>query len=226
VRLLTGVPVYSAGPQMELVTPTGALLVSAYARRYGPIPSMTIHAAGYGAGARDFSGVPNVLRVVIGERVDELPVSDATASVLEVECEIDDMNPQLFGPAMDRLFDAGALDVFLTPIQMKKGRPGTLVTVLAPENARRAVCDTLFRETTTLGVRIARVWRETLHRRWVEVTTNGGRIRIKVAERDGVTLNAAPEFEDCVRVAAATGQPVKTVQSEALRAWFEQSRSS
>ena len=130
------------------------------------------------------------------------------------------MNPQLFGPAMDRLFDAGALDVLLTPVHMKKGRPGTLITVIAPEERRAALLDVLFRETTTIGVRFERMWRETLDRRWVEVVTAGGPVRIKIAGRRGSTLNAIPEFDDCVRVAKATGQAVKAVQAQALEAWF------
>ena len=111
------------------------------------------------------------------------------------------MNPQLFGPAMERLFDAGALDVFLTAVQMKKGRPGTLVTVLTPEDPRTAIADVLFRETTTLGVRFERMQRETLDRRWDEVSVTGGFVRIKVAGRRGETLSASPEFDDCLRIA-------------------------
>jgi len=120
---------------------------------------------------------------------------------------------------MDRLFAAGALDVFFTAVQMKKARPGTLVTVLSPEGRREAICDVLFTETTTIGVRFERVWRETLSRRWVTVETSGGPVRIKVSMRHGRTVNAVPEFDDCVEVAAATGRSVKAVQAEALSAW-------
>ena len=147
--------------------------------------------------------------------------AQTAGGIVEVVCEIDDMNPQLFGPVTDLLVNAGALDVFLTPVQMKKGRPGTLLTVLAPEAGRTAITEILFRETTTIGVRFHRVERETLDRRWQDVSVDGGVIRIKVAERNGVVLNAAPEFDDCVRVATATGQPVKAVQAAALRAWLE-----
>jgi uncharacterized protein (TIGR00299 family) protein len=220
LRLLAGVPIYSGGVSSELVTPTGALLVTAYARQFGPLPSMSVERIGYGAGTKDFEGVPNVLRVVIGERV-ERTSAPVDAGVVEVLCEIDDMNPQLFGPVTEQLLSAGALDVFLTPVQMKKGRPGTLLTVLAPESLRSAVTEVLFRETTTIGVRFRAVERETLDRRWVEVSLAGGVVRIKIAERHGQVLNAAPEFEDCVRVASATGQPVKAVQAEALRAWMD-----
>lgn len=218
LRLLEHVPVYSDGPKVELVTPTGALLVSAYAREYGAMPAMSVSQIGYGAGTRDTPHTPNVLRVVIGERTSAriAAVDRADERVLKIECEIDDMNPQLFAPASDRLFQAGALDVFLTPVLMKKGRPGTLVTVLAPEEKRAAVIDTLFRETTTIGVRIERVERETLERRWETVETSGGPVRIKIATRHGVIVNAAPEFDDCLRIAQATNTPVKAVQAEAM----------
>ncbi|MEO7191047.1 MAG: nickel pincer cofactor biosynthesis protein LarC [Vicinamibacterales bacterium] len=238
VSLLLGVPVYSEGPQVELTTPTGALLVSDYAREYGPVPAMTIAAVGYGAGSRDFPDRPNVVRVLIGERTarpvpdesrPDLAVATASAedqpaagatSVVEIQCEIDDMNPQLFGAATERLFAAGALDVFLTAVQMKKGRPGTLMTVLGREEDRAALCAVLFRETTTIGVRFTRVWRETLERRFVDVATRDGSVRIKVATGPGLTPNAAPEFEDCLRIAERTGRSVKDVHAEALGAWL------
>jgi uncharacterized protein (TIGR00299 family) protein len=221
LRLLTGVPVYSSGARSELLTPTGALLVSDYARSYGPMPAMTIERVGYGAGTRDVPQAPNVLRIVIGSRADREGLADGDGAVVKLECEIDDMSPQLFGPAVERLSGAGALDVFLTPVQMKKGRPGTLVTVLAPPDRRDALVDLLFRETTSIGVRVERVERVRLDRRWVDVAVTGGVVRIKVAGRGGEVLNAAPEFDDCVRVATATGRPVKLVQAEAVQAWLE-----
>lgn len=216
LRFLQGVPVYSEGPKMELVTPTGALLVSEFARRYGPMPAMVIERAGYGAGTRDTPDSPNVVRVVIGERV---PNRVPAEGVVEINAEIDDMNPQLFGPASERLFEAGALDVFLTPVFMKKGRPGTLLTVLATAAHRESMLDLIFRETTTIGVRIQTVERETLERRWDDVEIAGGRVRIKVASRRGEVVNAVPEFEDCVKVARETRRPLKQVQSDALSAW-------
>jgi hypothetical protein len=226
MRLLIGVPVYSRGPRSELVTPTGALLVSAYARAYGPMPAMTVDRVGYGAGTRDHHGFPNVLRVVLGERLADQATSGGADDVLKIECEIDDMNPQLFGPVSDRLFATGALDVFLTPVQMKKGRPGTLLTVLASVEARAPVVELLFRETTTIGVRYEQVRREVLDRRWETVAISGGEVRVKVASRNGQTLGAAPEFDDCLRIADATGQPVRQVQAAAIRAWSERNPSS
>ena len=222
MRLLSGAPAYSSGTQAELVTPTGALVITTYARTYGPLPSLRVERIGYGAGRRDFARAPNVLRVVIGERQALGQTEpDQTGGVVKIECEIDDMNPQLFGAVSDRLLEAGALDVFLTPIVMKKGRPGTLVTVLAPPDRRDGLCDLLFRETTTIGVRFERVERETLDRHWVDVAVRGGLVRIKVAGRRGEVLNAAPEFDDCVRVAAATGRTIKAVQAEAMQAWLQ-----
>jgi uncharacterized protein (TIGR00299 family) protein len=221
LRLLAGAPVYSSGIEAELLTPTGALIISSYARAYGPMPAMTVERIGYGAGTRDLGKVPNVLRVVIGERTSASAAPPDVETIVQLECEIDDMSPQLFGPVSDRLFAAGALDVFLTAAQMKKGRPGTLLTVLAPPDKREAICDLVFRETTTLGVRFQEMWRETLDRKWVDVAVTGGTVRVKVATRRGEIVNAAPEFEDCVRVATATGRPVKVVQAEALRAWIK-----
>jgi uncharacterized protein (TIGR00299 family) protein len=221
LRLLTGAPVYSSGAPVELVTPTGALLVSGYATRYGPVPAMTVERIGYGAGSRDLEESPNVVRVIVGRLEERHSPSQPAGTVIKIECEIDDMSPQLFGPATDRLTAAGALDVFLTPVQMKKGRPGTLVTVLAPPDRREVLVDLLFRETTTIGVRVESIERVTLDRRWVEVPVAGGVVRIKVAGRGGEVLNAAPEFDDCVRLAAATGRPVKAIHAEALQAWLQ-----
>jgi uncharacterized protein (TIGR00299 family) protein len=217
LRLLRGVPMYGGDVQSELVTPTGALIVSTYARAYGPPPLMTVERIGYGAGTKDFPGHPNVVRVIVGDRVAGL--ANARADVVKIECEIDDMNPQLFGPAFDRLFSTGALDVFATPIHMKKGRPGTLLTVIGRPQDRQALADIVFRETTTIGIRFETMAREVLDRRSEEVTVEGGTIHVKVASRDGAVLNAAPEFDDCLRVATATGRPVKVVQADALRAW-------
>ncbi len=230
LRLLDGAPVYSSGTHGELVTPTGALVITGYARSYGPMPAMTVQNIGYGAGTRDREGAPNVLRVVIGERAEAAGASatasaDGHESVVRIECDIDDMNPQLFGLVGDRLTAEGALEVFLTPVVMKKGRPGTLITVLAPEERRARLCEILFRETTTIGVRFSIVQRETLERRWVDVAVPGGSVRVKVAGRGGEVLNAAPEFEDCVRVAEATGRPVKAVQADALKAWLDLKKS-
>jgi uncharacterized protein (TIGR00299 family) protein len=217
LQLLTGVPVYSSGLQAELVTPTGALIISDYSSSFGPLPAMVTQHIGYGAGAKDFPGAPNVLRVVIGERAHEASAS----SIIQIECEIDDMNPQIFGPLLDHLLGAGALDVFYTPVQMKKNRPGVLITVLAPPDARETVSGILFTETTTIGLRYQTMTREVLDREVVTVETPVGGIRFKVAIRRGRVVNAAPEFEDCTRLAAEKGLPLKEVHALALAAWMK-----
>ncbi len=225
VKLLGDAPIYSGPVQQELVTPTGALIVSSYASSFGPIPRMTIDRVGYGAGGRDFPTTPNVLRVLIGQAVAE---DDRTAGVgggagtervSVIECEIDDMNPQLFGVAMERLYGAGALEVFYVSVQMKKNRPGTLVTVVAPPERRAALADVIFRETTTIGLRHYEVDRECLRREIVNVETPIGLVRFKVAWRDGRIVNAVPEFEDCARLATANNLPVKDVQALAVKAY-------
>jgi pyridinium-3,5-bisthiocarboxylic acid mononucleotide nickel chelatase len=213
-RLVQGVPVYGAG-EGELLTPTGALLVTAHATDYGPLPPLRIEAIGHGAGTRDTPGRPNVLRVVVGE---EAAVS-VVERVLVLETEIDDMPPQLYGPLMDRLLATGAKDVFYTPIQMKKGRPGMLVTVLCDPERREALEEVLFSETTTLGVRRQEWDRTALERDRVMVETAHGPIAIKVGRRGPRVYNAQPEFEDCRRAAHAGGVPVKEVWAAALSAY-------
>jgi uncharacterized protein (TIGR00299 family) protein len=215
VRLLKDAPVYSGPQAAELVTPTGALLITGYAESYGPVPAMRLRATGYGAGARDFRDTPNVLRVLVGE-ADAAPVAH---DVVVIEAEIDDMNPQIFGVVMDRLLAAGALDVFYTAIQMKKNRPGTLLSVIAQPDARERLTALVFRETTTIGVRYSHVRRERLERETVAVETAHGTVRIKVARRGGDVLNVAPEFDDCVKLAEAAGKPVKEIQAAAMNAW-------
>jgi uncharacterized protein (TIGR00299 family) protein len=214
-RLLEGVPVYGKG-NAEMVTPTGAVLVTGYAREFGPLPAMRIGRIGYGAGDRDPQGTPNVLRILEGERADAA-VSPGEERVVKMECEIDDMNPQLFGPLMDGLLAAGAVDAFYTPVQMKKGRPGTLITIIAPPARRQALTDLLFRESTTIGVRHEEMSRTCLDRAVEMVKTPYGDVRFKIARRDGRELNAAPEFDDCARLAAEHGVSIKVVQAAAIK---------
>ena len=220
VRLVEGAPIYSSGPPVERLTPTGALLVTGYATAYGGVPPMTVRTVGYGAGRRDLAGTPNALRVLIGDD-DAASAGASVERVVVIECEIDDMNPQIYGVLMDRLRTAGAVDAFYTPIQMKKNRPGTLVTVLVAPDRRHAVSEVLFSETTTLGVRTSETTRECLDRDIVPVETPLGTIPIKVARRAGAVLNAAPEFDDCVRVAEAHGLSVKQVQAVAMKAYLD-----
>jgi pyridinium-3,5-bisthiocarboxylic acid mononucleotide nickel chelatase len=219
LQLLAGAPVYAGRQKAEMVTPTGALLVSGYATAFGPLPPMTVGSVGYGAGARDFPDTPNVLRVVVGE--DETAAATPPTRVAVIEAEIDDMTPQLFGAVMDALLTAGALDVFYTPVQMKKNRPGTLLTVIAPPDARASLTGLIFRETTTIGVRFRESEREILARDTVVVSTAAGSIRVKVARQRGEILNVSPEFDDCVQAAKASGRPVKDVQALAVRAFHD-----
>jgi uncharacterized protein (TIGR00299 family) protein len=216
-RLLAGVPIYAGAVANELVTPTGALLMTSYARSFGALPPMRVKQIGYGAGSRDFAKHPNVLRVLVGEGAS----SEETERVIVIECEIDDMNPQLFGPLMERLYADGALDVFYAPVQMKKNRPGTLVTVISPLDRREALSAVLFTDSTTIGVRYQEVLRERLAREVRTVDTPVGAIRFKVATRDGRVLNVAPEFEDCAKAAAERGMSIKDVQALAQKAWLD-----
>ena len=219
LRLLQGIPIYSSGMPSELVTPTGALLAAGYASEFGPVPAMTVDAVGYGAGDRNPAGTPNVLRVLVGEGATD----PSTERVLLIECEIDDMSPQIFGLLMDRLHEAGALDVYFSPVQMKKNRPGTLLSIVARPGDREAISHMVFRETTTLGLRYHAVERERLQREIVTVVSPFGSVRIKVARRNGSVMNAAPEFEDCARLAAEHGVPLKHVQAATMKAYLDSS---
>jgi uncharacterized protein (TIGR00299 family) protein len=219
LQLLAGAPVYAGRQKTEMVTPTGALLVSGYATSFGPLPPMTVRSVGYGAGSRDFPDAPNVLRVVVGD--DDTTAAATPTRVAVIEAEIDDMSPQLFGAVMEALLAAGALDVFYTSVQMKKNRPGTLLTVIAPPGARASLTGLIFRETTTIGVRYRESEREILARDTVVVSTAAGSIRVKVARQRGEILNVSPEFDDCVQAAKASGRPVKDVQALAVRAFHD-----
>jgi pyridinium-3,5-bisthiocarboxylic acid mononucleotide nickel chelatase len=218
LKLLGNAPVYSGPIQKELVTPTGALIATSYASSFGPIPEMAVEQIGYGAGDRDHPGTPNVLRVLIGRAADR-PRGDR---VVVIECEIDDMNPQIFGVVMDSLYTAGALEVFYVPVQMKKNRPGTLLTVVAPPEAKPALSDVIFKETTTIGLRYYEVDRECLRREIINVETPVGAIRFKLAWREGRIVNAVPEFDDCARLAASSNLSVKEVQAIAVQAYGAQ----
>jgi uncharacterized protein (DUF111 family) len=199
----------------ELVTPTGALIATSYAESFGGIPPMSVERVGYGAGSRDDRDTPNVLRVLIGRAGDREPGE----RVAVIECEIDDMNPQIFGVAMDRLYAAGALEVFYVPVQMKKNRPGTILTVVAHPEDRARLSDIVFRETTTIGLRYQEVERECLRREILRVDTPLGSVRFKIAWRGERIVNAMPEFEDCATLAASAKLPVKEVQAIAIQAY-------
>jgi uncharacterized protein (TIGR00299 family) protein len=219
VELLKGVPVYSSGIEAELVTPTGAAIARTLATRFSAFPEMKIEESGYGAGSRDFPGHPNVLRLVIGEALPLLAGKTKSETVSVLEANLDDLNPQVFGYVMDRLLEEGALDVFGMPVQMKKNRPGTLLTVLCKPEDTEKLAQLIFSETTTLGVRRREESRQTLARRWENVRTEWGEVRIKIASMNGTVTNYAPEYEDCRRIAAEHHVPLKTVMQEAARAY-------
>jgi len=196
----------------ETVTPTGAAILTTLAASYGSPPAFTLRSVGYGAGRRE-AEYPNVLRLLIGEMADEAE----TEWLVLLETNIDDLNPQVYDHLMNRLFGAGALDAWLTPVQMKKNRPGVLVSVLCQAAGEARLADILFRETTTLGLRRQTVERRRLPREIREVQTRYGAARVKVAFADGRVLRAAPEYEDCRRLAEANGVPLRQVLAEVER---------
>lgn len=220
VELLKGAPVFSSGVQAELVTPTGAAIVRALAKRFGPFPEMKIEQTGYGAGSRDFSGHANVVRLTIGESQPATNASTTQETITVLEANLDDLNPQVFGYVMDRLLEEGALDSFVMPVQMKKNRPGMLLTVLCkPEDGSR-LTQLIFLETTTLGVRQREERRQVLSRKWISVTTRWGDVRLKIASMNGTVANYAPEYEDCRRIAAENHVPLKSVMQEAVQQYL------
>src|SRR5215472_4596218 len=219
-ELLRGAPAYSSGIERELVTPTGAAIATTLATHYEEIPPMTLRTIGYGAGSADLKEKANVLRLLIGD-ADSTDAAESKADgrwdspVTVIETNVDDMSPQIYGYFAERALAAGALDVFSTPAQMKKNRPGQLVTILSePQNVARLM-DLIFAETTTIGVRTYDVRRKTLQREFVPVETPLGSVRMKVSRMNGTILNVTPEYEDCLKIAAERGVPLKQVMAAA-----------
>jgi hypothetical protein len=219
VELLKAAPVYSTGLQAELVTPTGAAIVKILVKRFAAFPEMRIEKSGYGAGSREFPGHPNVVRLTVGEAASTL-AKTASETLTVLEANLDDLNPQVFGYVMDRLLEEGALDAFVLPVQMKKNRPGALLTVLCRPADASKLTQLIFIETTTLGVRRRKEVRQTLARRWENATTEWGEVRIKIASMNGTVTNYAPEYEDCRRIAAEHHVPLKRVMQEATRVYL------
>jgi uncharacterized protein (TIGR00299 family) protein len=221
VELLRDAPTYATDVRGELVTPTGAAIVSTLVESYGPQPAMRVERTGYGAGGRNYEKFPNVLRVLVGEAE---AVADAQSEkLLLLETNLDDASPQIVGHLMELAFQRGALDCYFTPVQMKKNRPGVLVSILCRPTEREALTALLFAETTTLGVRSHEVERRALAREFVTVETRYGAIKMKVARFDGRIVNAAPEYEDCRAAAAKHNVPLRDVEA-AARAEFEQQK--
>jgi uncharacterized protein (TIGR00299 family) protein len=217
-KLLQGKPTYSNGVQRELVTPTGAAIVATLCDTFGPQPAMCVASIGYGAGSADLEGQPNVVRIMIGEAAEKVvPGFDEEISV--IEANLDDMNPQIYGYFSEKAFAAGALDVYTTPVQMKKNRPGTLLTVLCKPHDTSTLMSLIFAETTTFGARTYTAQRRTLPRESVNVHTQFGDVRIKLSRVNGRILHVAPEFEDCRKLAVEKNVPLQRVISDALRAY-------
>ncbi|HYP04965.1 MAG TPA: nickel pincer cofactor biosynthesis protein LarC [Bryobacteraceae bacterium] len=214
--LLKGMPVYSRGPELELTTPTGAAILATLCGGFGPLPPMTIESAGYGAGDKDFPDHANVVRVLIGNTTG---ASEST-TVVVIETNIDDSTPELLGYAMEKLLEAGALDVSFTPIQMKKNRPGSKLTVVATPENREALAEIVLRETSSLGVRMYNAERRVQSRRIVHVDTQYGPVRVKIAQSGAAT----PEYDDCRHLAATHNLPLKQVMAEATQAYLKDAK--
>ncbi|HEU4873590.1 MAG TPA: nickel pincer cofactor biosynthesis protein LarC [Pyrinomonadaceae bacterium] len=215
-ELLKGVPFYATDIKGELLTPTGAAIITTVCNEYGPIPQMLTETTGYGAGTREYQDFPNVLRVLLSETQDKSAMDE---QLWMLETNLDDASPQIVGHMMDRVLELGALDCFFTPVQMKKNRPGVLLSVLCGRDEKEAVMRLLFMETTTLGIRSYEVTRRALERSVVRVETQYGPIDVKVAHLDGRVVNEMPEFEQCRLAAAEANVPLKVVEEAARVAY-------
>jgi uncharacterized protein (TIGR00299 family) protein len=219
-ELLKGAPIYSTEVTGELVTPTGAAIVATLADIFGPLPPMRLERTGYGAGSRDYKKFPNVLRLLVGEaEAARDGAGGVDEKLLMVETNIDDASPQLIGHLMERAFGAGALDCFFTPAQMKKNRPGVLVSILCRPVEREKMLALLFEETTTIGARSYEVERRSLERETIEVRTRYGAVRMKVARAVGRLIGATPEYDDCREAATRAGVSLRAVEEEARAAY-------
>ncbi|MGH9902400.1 MAG: nickel pincer cofactor biosynthesis protein LarC [Pyrinomonadaceae bacterium] len=231
-ELLRDASIYSTEIKGELVTPTGAAIISTVCREYGPLPRMRVERTGYGAGTREYERFPNVLRVMIGETeetTDEAAHAAtqvagdgpgaATEKLFMIETNLDDVSPQIVGHVMDRAFALGALDCYFTPVQMKKNRPGVLVSILCAPREREAMFSLLFTETTTLGVRCQEVERRALEREFVRVETEFGPVEVKVGRMDGRAVVATPEYEQCRAAAERANMPLRIVEAAARSAF-------
>jgi uncharacterized protein (TIGR00299 family) protein len=221
LELLKKAPVYSGEILKELVTPTGAAIVSVLASKFSQFPAMKAEKIAYGAGTRNFKHHPNVVRLTIGETVAQHESPFPVEEITVLEANIDDMSPQVFGYVMEQALSSGALDAFGIPVQMKKSRPGMLLTVLCRTEDSQRLTKLILSETTTLGVRIRRETRAALTRRHMCVSTKWGEVRMKLANLNGSISNYAPEYEDCSRIAKEQKVPLKTVMQEAIKVYLE-----
>jgi len=221
-ELLRNIPIYSSGVEGELVTPTGAAVVTTLAASFGPMPSMKVSRIGYGAGDSDFPKQPNVARLFLGESAEVLkgaPAAPGDELVSIIEANLDDLSPQLYGYFVDQALAAGALDVACNPIQMKKNRPGIEVSIVCDPEKADALAQLLFEQTTTIGLRIYEARRKILERETVEVETPYGKVQVKVAKQEGKVINVAPEYDDCQRLATEKSVPLKQVMLAAQVAY-------
>ena len=223
--LLHGIPFYSTEIEGELVTPTGAAIISSVAASYGRIPDLVLEQAGYGAGTRTYMSFPNVLRVMIGESAG-LQEPNTSEEVLLLEANVDDLSPEILGHFMDRSLESGALDCWFTPIHMKKNRPAVLVSVLAKAGEERKFLELFFTETSSIGVRVQHIKRHSLERRVDHVATIYGDIAVKMSSLEGKVVNVKPEFEDLKAAAASAGAPLRTVESMVMQAIKNDANSS
>lgn len=220
LEILTGIPLTQIDEPFEFVTPTGAAIVAEFGSSFGPMPALTIETIGYGIGSRVSKNRPNVLRAILGEISEAQTAADyETDTITRLETNLDDLSPELTGPVIDKLLAAGALDAFLTPIQMKKSRPATQLTVLCEAAAVAKLADIIFRETTSFGLRLDAVDRLKLAREFHEVATPFGAITVKIGRKAGEVLQVAPEFESCRAASEKTGAPLRRVYDAAREAW-------
>jgi uncharacterized protein (TIGR00299 family) protein len=220
-ELLKNAPVYSSDIKGELVTPTGAAIITAVCQEFGPLPKMKIERTGYGAGTREYQNFPNALRLILGDDEESPKFNDERLIIIETN--IDDMSPQIYGRVMEQAFERGALDCYFTNAQMKKNRPGVLITILCRPSELDALCELLLTETTTLGVRYHEVQRRSLEREMMKVSTAFGAIDVKVARWNGRIIKAMPEYDQCRRASLDAGVALHLVE-EAARAAFVKSQ--
>ena len=226
-ELLKGAPIYSTEIEGELITPTGAAIIAAVCESYGQIPEMKIEQTAYGAGTRDYENFPNVLRLMLGtsenceRRAESLDAMNdgqtATDNLCLIETNIDDLSPQILGYVMERAFETGALDCWFTPIQMKKNRPATMISILCPKANKQALTELLYTETSTLGVRLSEIERECLPREIVEVETEFGKVDVKIARFKNKIVNAKPEYEQIREIALQSKKSLRAIEREVLK---------
>ena len=220
-ELLKGVPFYSTDIVGELLTPTGAAIVTTVCSGYGPIPQLKLEHTGYGAGTREYEKFPNALRVLVGEDQSSSVAKPGDERLWMLETNMDDISPQILGHVMERAFALGALDCYFTSVQMKKNRPGVLLSILCREEQRATLSELLFSETTTLGIRAYEVERRALERSIVTVETQYGPIDVKVAQLNGHIVKEMPEFEQCRQAARDANVPLRIVEEAARHAFAE-----